>query len=315
MQLSTGREIEVGMSNGIAGNLMSAWGVEDDGHDPSKLPGLLALAEEWLEEEDNDPQDIVHHFESMKNRIVGAHVEREQALRSRSTQLDAAFIELVSKNLTDFEAVESCLERFIEGANTANRDLCWEGLGELEGASEELKESGEAIASFVHSGSPVCTRCASTGPELICPKCKVDRLALDPAPPYTERNEADVSSEVLDVFRAYNKVLNGEGTLANLINELQGLEFSLLEAQALAEQGLASVEDQDSATEKERESLAKAYSLLLQNVNSSLEGVEKIHGVVKNRSTTELNQGWRIIFENAVQMRVLLQNIKPLSQG
>ena len=302
------------MSNGIAGNMMSAWGMEDDGHDPSKLPGLLALAEEWLEEEDNDPQDIAHHFEAMKNRIVGAHVEREQALLKRDAELDPAFIELVGKNLADYEGVESCLERFIEGASTGNRDLCWEGLGELEGATEELKESGDAIADFINSGKPVCTRCASMGPEPICPECKVDRLSLDPDPPYSQ-SEAEVSVEVEAVFKAYSKVIQGKAPLADLIHELQGLEFSLLEAQALAEQGLVSVGEQGLESDKEREALTKAYQILLDSVNASLSGVEKVHGVVQSRSTRELNQGWRVIFENAVQMRRLLQSLRPMSEG
>ena len=154
------------MSDDILGSLKDAWGVEeDDGPDPTKLSGLLELSEGWLEDEDNDPQEIAHHFEAMKNNVVGAHMERHQALHNGKVNYDPQFVAIVDKNLNDMVRIEKALEKFIEASSRGERDDCWEALGELEEGVEAVKESTASIGNFLDSSPKVCMGCSSIGDE------------------------------------------------------------------------------------------------------------------------------------------------------
>ena len=195
------------MSDDILGSLKDAWGVEDDGPDPTKLSGLLELSEGWLEDEDNDPAEIVHHFETMKNNVVGAHMERHTALHNGKISYDPQFVTLVDKNLNDMVSIEKALEKFIEATSNNERDECWEALGELEESVEAIQQSSGAIASFLDSAPKVCMACSSIGEEDNCPKCGGERLRLDPNPPSEDERKVQVGDEVLAVYESYKACL------------------------------------------------------------------------------------------------------------
>ena len=287
------------MSDGILGNLKDAWGVEDDGPDPTSLTGLLELSEGWLEDEDNEPSGIAHHFESMKNNVVGAHMERSQTLRSG--KYDPQFVALVEKNLSDMVSIEKALEKFIEASSREERDECWEALGELEESVEVIKESTAAIERFLDSSPQVCMGCASIGEENICPKCGGERLKLDPNPPAEDERKVAVNDEVLAVYESYQAVLTGKAPLNSLVGNLQSLEFTYLEAEAIGEQTLTN----EVATDRMKETAKQ----MLAAIAETLGGIEQMHSVVKSRSSADLNTGWKRILENSVKASDLLQKI------
>lgn len=288
------------MSDDILGNLKDAWGVEDDdGPDPTKLSGLLELSEGWLEDEDNDPAEIVHHFELMKNNVVGAHMERHTALHNGKVTYDPQFVALVDKNLADMVSIEKALEKFIEASNRNSRDGCWEALGELEESVEAIQESSAAIGAFLDSAPKVCMACSSIGDEDICPKCNGERLRLDPNPPTEDERKVAVSDEVMAVYESYHGVLAGTTPLTQLVTNLQSLEFTYLEAEAIGEQTLTN----EAATDR----IKSTATQMLEAIQTTLQGIEVMHGVVASRSAAELNQGWRLVLDNAVKAGELLQ--------
>lgn len=287
------------MSDGILGNLKDAWGVEDDGPDPTSLTGLLELSEGWLEDEDNEPSGIAHHFESMKNNVVGAHMQRSQTLKSG--KYDPQFVVLVEKNLADMVSIEKALEKFIEASSREERDECWEALGELEESVEVIKESTAAIERFLDSSPKVCMGCSSIGEENICPKCGGERLKLDPNPPAEDERKVAVNDEVLAVYESYHAVLSGKAPLTNLVGNLQSLEFTYLEAEAIGEQTLTN----EVATDRIKETA----KLMLAAIAETLGGIEQMHSVVKSRSSADLNMGWKRILESSVKASDLLQKI------
>lgn len=289
------------MADGILGNLKDAWGVEDDGPDPTKLPGLLELAESWLEEDGNSPSDIVHHFEAMKNRVVEAHVNRSQALKSNDVSYDPKFVAMVEKNLGDMMKVEKALARFIEGSHSDEKDECWEGLGELEEAVEAMKESGDAIEAFLKDSPPVCMGCGSIGDENICPKCGGERLVLDPDVRPEDERKVKVNDEVLDVYNAYVEVISGKGSLNDLVNALQSLEFTYLEAEAIGEQTL----ENEAATDR----IKKSAKQMIEAIQATLQGIEMMHGVTKSRKIAQLSAGWDKILQNSVRAQELLHTL------
>lgn len=290
------------MSDDILGSLKDAWGVEDDdGPDPTKLSGLLELSEGWLEDEDNDPAEIVHHFELMKNNVVGAHMERHQALHNGKVNYDPSFVALVDKNLNDMVKIEKALEKFIEASSQSDREDCWEALGELEEGVEAVKESTAAISQFLDSAPKVCMACSSIGDEDICTKCGGERLRLDPDPPPEDERKVQVSDEVLAVYQAYQAVLGGKAPLTQLVTNLQSLEFTYLEAEAIGEQTLTN----EAATDR----IKATATRMIEAIQATLKGIELMHGVTKTRSAAELNQGWRLVLDNAVKAGELLQQM------
>lgn len=294
------------MSDGIVGNLKDAWGVEDDGPDPSKLPGLLELGEEWLEDESNDPTGIAHHFETMKNRLVGAHMERSQALNSGKVKFDPQFSTLVEKNLADMELVEEALEAYIAGSSQGEREECWEALGALEEAVEAMRQSGDAIEDFLNSSPLVCMGCSSIGPEHVCPQCGAERLHLDPSPKQEDDRKVAVSDEVMAVFESYQALLTGKGPFTDLMTHLQSLEFTYLEAQAIGEQTL----NNEAATPK----ILSNANKMLEAIAQTLAGIEQMHAVQENRQSSELTAGWRKILDNSVEAQKQLQLLNTTAE-
>ncbi len=293
------------MSDGIVGSLKDAWGVEDEGPDPTKLPGLLEMAEAWLEDDGNAPSEISHHFEAMKNRLIGAHVERSQALNAGDVKFDEKFAVLVEKNLKDMLSVEKALEKFIEASSSGNREECWEGLGELEEAIDGMRESGDAIEQFLDSSPLVCMSCSAIGPEPTCPKCGGERLILDPSQGGEDERKSHVSDEVLAVYNSYIALLGGKAPMSTLVNDLQSLEFTYLEAEAIAEQAMAS----EVATDR----LKQTAEQMLSAIADTLSGIETMHGVTKSRSMAELNAGWQKILDSSVRAQELLIKLNSLA--
>lgn len=290
------------MSDGIVGSLKDAWGVEDDGPNPETLSGLLEMSEEWLEDEEKDLSDLVHHFEVMINRLVGHHMEKSQALKSGEVEYDVQFSTLVEKSLADMVVVEKSLEKFLEGASGGDRDECWEALGELEQGAEALRESGAAIESFLNNSPPVCMSCSSIGPEPLCTKCGGERMILDPSPAQDDDRKLNVTEEVAAVYDSYHDLLTGRGNMATLVSNLQSLEFTYLEVEAICEQTMAS----EVATDRIR----NTGESLLVSIQGTLQGIQMMHGVQKNRSSKQLSSGWMKVLESSVRAQELLMKLR-----
>lgn len=278
---------------GFVSNLVAALGGEGEGPDPNKLDGLQECARQFLDGGEFSREEIEGYFHTMRERIQEAHRDRHGALEGRRAQLDTGLVELIESNLAAYVRVDAALEAFLEALDQ-DEDACraaLEGLGEAAG---QLRETSARIAELSGGSVALCPRCGSAGPEPLCPACAVDRLIPDPDFAHEEFEQAVVSQEVKAVFDAYVEVVEGRAPLATLSSALQSLEFSLLEAQALAEQAL------------EENPEHPGQQQLVQAVNGALEGVNRMHAVTENRSTRELNQGWIQVFRGAVMSTALL---------
>ena len=281
------------MTDRLRNEIENAWGLKkNDGPDPNKLPGLLALAETKLETEELDA--LIEPFQTMKNRIVEMQLNQTAKLECDSIRLDSQTMELLTKNLGDLESVELALEMFMESAGADDTESCWDSLGELEVAAGELQESATAISRFFASSPLVCTGCASIGPEHTCPHCQAERLILDLVHDMECEDGAVVSPYFLEVYRSYEAVQCGEGTLEEFVEGLHGLEEG-------AEQCLERAIELLEQGEKEAQSLAKA-DLVAPSVDRLLEGIKMIESVVRNRSAATLNAGWKMVFESGVKL-------------
>lgn len=275
------------MAGGYLDNLINSFGGMHEGPDPGRLEGLGELARQRLAEMDPEPEELLGHVSRMRNRLREMYRDRQGNFESRRSQLSDELAGLIQSNLDHCASLEGSLEAFALAYEQQEKEAAQEALAEYDQSVVNFFQSCDQLAQLARSEEPLCPRCGSVGPEALCPSCQVDRLSPDPNFADEEFEQTQVNEEFAAVFQAYSAILEGRGTLEQLSQALQPLEFTLLEAQALVEQSL------DEHPEE------AALQELLDSINSGLEGVQRMHGVEQNRSTRELNQGWSQVFRSA----------------
>jgi hypothetical protein len=265
---------------GYLNNLLSSFGAPAEGPDPSRLEGLLEI----LQSGEMDSQELSGHLLRMQSRIQEALRDRQGSYAERSHLLGPEVSALIERNLGACQVLEETLGQLAVESNQEVQAV-------YERAIREFLESSDQLSELATSSQPVCPRCGSRGSENLCSACEIDRLIPDPDVADMEYSRAVVGEEFLAVYQAYAQVVEGEAGLEPLLQALQSLELSLLEAQALAEQA---AED------------SPPHEALLVIINEAVEGVNRLHAVQENRLTRELHQGWAQVFKAAVVVQQLL---------
>lgn len=275
------------MASGYLDNLISSFGDKPEGPDPGRLDGLIQFMRNSLT---GDAPSLPLHLERMRARLREAHRDRQNQLEGRRGGLNPELTALLERNVASCAELESALARFAETPSEEQLQVCQSRVEEFYSTSDQLSALGR-------SSVPLCPRCGSSGTEPSCPSCQLDRLTPDPDFAEEEWEQAEVNPDFHAVYRAYTDVVEGKAGLRPLGQALQGLEFTLLEAQALLEQ---SVEEHPDDSER---------ADLLRSVQGALEGVQRMHSVQQNRSTRELNQGWVQVFRGAATISRLLPEL------
>lgn len=265
------------MAGNYLDSLISSFGGESEGPDPNRLEGLVQLLRD-------ESGDLEEPLQRMRARLQEAGRDRQAAFEDRRSELSPDVAALIERNLGACQVLDSSLEQIGQQNSPENREV-------FERAVSEFLETCDQLANLGTSSQPLCPRCGSSGPENLCPACQLDRLIPDVSVMEEDYNRAMVGEEFLAVYEAYVQVIEGKAPLEPLLQALQGLEFSLLEAQALAEQA---AED------------SPPHQKLLEVINGAVEGVNRLHAVQENRSTRELHQGWQQIFGAAAVVPQLL---------
>lgn len=277
------------MASGYLNNLISTFGGAPEGPDPNRLEGLLELLREGLGKPD---PELLGHLERMRDRVQASEQERRGHLDQRPGGLDGPLFSLIEANLAACANLEHSLNAMheaLEGQGDAPA-----ALQDLESAARAFLNTCDQLTQVAASSTPICPGCGSSGPEPTCPNCEVDRLIPDPEPNEIEFEQVQVNDEFMAVYEAYTRVLAGEAGLAELMQALQPLEFTLLEAQALLQQSVDEHPEDPS------------FPHMLRVVESALEGVNRMHAVEENRSTRELHQGWAQVLAGASGLRQAL---------
>lgn len=278
------------MAGGFLDSLMSSFGGVSEGPDPTRLEGLLQYARE-RKDNPEEREELMGHVDRMRARIRETLRDRQGNYDGRRGALHADVSACIERNLAACRDIDAALAEFMESTSA-------ESLENYERSVREFFETSDLLAQMARSDQPLCPACGSSGPESTCPACQVDRLLPDPEFAEEDFDQAIVNEEFMAVFRSYQAVVEGRGTLADLSDNLQPLEFSLMEAQALVEQALA-----DEPDDPDRQTLLTA-------VSNALEGVHRMHAVQQNRLTRELHQGWVQVFRGAKALTEILPRLQ-----
>ena len=95
--------------------------------------------------------------------------------------------------------------------------------------------------------------------------------------------------------------------MSTLVNNLQSLEFTYLEAEAIGEQTLVN----EAATDR----IKRTASALIGSIQGTLQGIQMMHGVNKSRSMQELNNGWQRVLDCSVKSQDLLKKLNSEAQS
>ena len=273
------------MAGNYLDSLISSLGGESEGPDPNRLEGLVQLLRD-------EATDLEEPLQRMRVRIQEAWRDRQAAFEDRRSHLSSEIASLIERNLGSCQVLDQSLEQILQENTAETREI-------FARAVSEFLETCDLLAGLGSSPVPLCPRCGSAGPENLCPDCHLDRLIPDTSVMDEDYSRAMVGEEFLSVYEAYVQILEGKGGLEPLLQALQALEFSLLEAQALAEQA---AED------------SPPHQKLLEVINGAVEGVNRLHAVQENRSTRELHQGWSQIFAAAAVVPQLLPQVEETEE-
>ena len=148
---------------------------------------------------------------------------------------------------------------------------------------------------------PLCPRCGGRGDGSSCATCDLDVLIPDLAElDRTSFQQAELGPDYLKVNETYMAVITGSGRVDQLFGALQQLERRLTEWQNLC-------------STVEEDSLAEQLATIDSHLDGALDGVEQMKRVAQSRRVADLNQGWKTIFENAVELSEALPGLARAS--
>ena len=280
-------------------SIKEAWGYEDEsGPDTTRFPGLMEYLGQ-ISEESQAYDQACQHLQEMHARVLQARLEREAEYDRGQAKLAEDVKELVEQNLDAYRDTEASLQDCVRAFEEGESEGVQTAVGNLQESADALQELTDELSYLHASGEPVCPRCAMPGDSPRCPDCQLDRLIPDSGNDSQELEfeQAPLADDVLEVFNVLREVVEGESSLGRLLRVLQPLEYSLLEAEAIAEEIL------------EKEPEAEDPKMLQDTVKECLAGLTQMRSVRNSRQMRDLNQGWRQLFHASTRLQKLVAEL------
>ncbi len=280
-------------SEGLIAALAANW----DGGDnsgalhtgPVTLANLTAALKLWME--GKPTPNLGSRIEQMRERVLEVARSTEQDLQGK---LAPDLRGPLQASLDAYEGLDPVLEALAEahaGGNRAVKNL----VAFLEKTRTQLLECDQAMHAWLRAPVLRCPRCGLTRDSggARCPDCNVDLLYPDPESALSDaQTSAHLGPEYIEVFQALSLVVEGEAPLSRLLGALDRLETMLRNWAMLAE-----------AEETSNAQLTYALDTVADAARRSLEGAAQMRSVTQTRQTRDLNEGWRILFECAQDIR------------
>lgn len=279
--------------DGLIAALASNW--DDDNsrlkhQGPVTLKNVAASSRAWMEGE--AVPRLGARLEEMRERVLEAARTTEKDLAG--TLADDLRTPLQA-SLDTYDQAEALLDALIQAHESGNRAVKNLITG-LEQARTHLLECDQQMQAWLRAPVLRCPRCglqpqARQGYQ--CPQCHVDMLYPDPESALDDsQTSAHLGGEYVAVFEALSLVVQGEAPLTRLLGALTPLETMLGNWARLAE-----------AEESSNAQLTYALDTVAEAARRSLEGAAQMRSAVDTRQTRDLNEGWRILFESAQDVR------------
>jgi hypothetical protein len=259
--------------------------------DTSTIKGIKLYTQLWLDRESvATTEGLERACRQMVGTLGGAILATEQDLKSTG-QTDDSLADPVERSIEAYERLKEILSEMAEAVVKSETEEVAELLSDLDEAAEFLREAQEELNAWLEEPVLRCPRCGASDQDP-CSVCHLELLYPDPK---GGRGAGDQSallpSEFGVVFDAYMAVRNGERTLSELIRVLPSIEKTLGSYTAIVNASL----------------MEKPESSTLRNTRDTLaelkRGIQIIRGTGSTRSMTDLQDGWLLVFRNAVSLQ------------
>lgn len=264
--------------------LGETWGMEAY-RSPDSIGGVVDRVRAWLD-------DRCHSRELLSATMAALSPLENFQEETVPDNLDPELRKLREALLEGLNGTLECLEALRDAVQEEEKEAVKEALLELEEAAAETRDAQAALDSWVRAPIARCPKCGCSGSER-CPTCKTECLVPDPDFEELELPESLGPSQ-LRVLESYLAVLRGDGTLEQLEPALQELEDTLAQLLSLAQRA----EDELPG--------AKRVPAL---VERSGEGIASMRRARASRRMGDLNHGWKLILEGALEMQRIIATL------
>lgn len=283
------------MSSEFLPQFYAAWGVEPKQEDSGTIRGVIALLEQWAGGELR-AEDVLNPTGAMQRRLEEAARHNAAEIQANPQQSEP----VRGHNERIQEGFEVCAEVLLEvqeGIENGARAEVAKLLDELKAAADQVTAARIALEDWMSSPEPLCPGCGGRGDGRSCQSCNLELLVPDPdAAEVPQSRQAQLGPEYVAVFQAYHAALSGRQPLSGLQSPLAQLQSRVGEWMNLS----GSINDQAV-----NELLAELEGVL----EGIAEGIDSMESAFITRRVSDLNRGWREIFNNAVAMQNLLPEL------
>ncbi len=134
------------MDENLLASFASAWGQEESqGLDPRFFPDLLSMSETHLEQGIRSFRTLLPHFETMRERLMGAQ-NTMSSLIGRRDSLPEDLYEAAVENKHCFHDAELAIEELLSLPPDESSEAYWEVLGQIEEAASNLESASQDLA-------------------------------------------------------------------------------------------------------------------------------------------------------------------------
>ncbi len=274
--------------------------------DPSTVKGLLAFCKLWLEGEVQS-DELNNPCMSMAGRLKGGAKETENDLNQNPDLVDTARAP-IERMAEAYWTIAEVLDRLPGLAADNDRAAYKEAVSLFEEERLIVLDCNAEIERSLSGETRLCPRCGGEGEEDVCGRCDLVRLFPDPRATEYDRSKTAVLGPVYGtVYETYNAVMSGTTSLASIFSVVDSLEQYLLGLQKGYEEALQIPPDPEDGDNTDFEDGKELAERLLDKIERSFEGIDRIRGVHKTFQMSDLSRGWDTIFDSAVDIQRLTQ--------
>lgn len=264
----------------------------------STIKGLIRYLKRWIERDESAPSDgLVSGCREMARKLEIARIDTQRELKTTG-ETDAELSEPVLRSIEAYQEIKEIVLDIANLAESREREGTQELLEELEDAAQYLKEAQEDLVDWLSHPTLRCPRCGAAD-EDPCPSCALELLYPNPNGGSGAKDPAAyLPQEYGAMFQAYISVRDGELTLSHALERTSPAVKRNVD-------GLTTMVNASLVKDPESETLLETQ----QTLASLAEGLERMNGTRYTRKMADLQDGWLMVFRNAVKLEELRHSL------
>ncbi len=232
-------------------------------------------------------------LDTMLGRVEQAAEAERQNLET-NPDIDHDLCDIVETAHECYRAIAEALEQML--AELEDGERFRQAFSLLQEATEEFYLNHRRMTEWRNKAEPMCPRCSATGEQ----RCDCELTLLIPDHEFLQEqgaSSATLSPQHALAHQAYQDVLTGQKSLEALWEPLEGLENSLQSQKSMASEMLR------------MEGVSDLGEAILAVLDDGVAGITRMREAHLSLRMSDLNQGWKAVFEAGVNLTSLLADL------